>query len=69
MGEILASGYLEVKRRYVCRFERRILERLLEHYNWNLSRMARDIKMDRSNLLRLLKSNGFYRVGEAARSV
>jgi transcriptional regulator of acetoin/glycerol metabolism len=62
-----AHGFIELKRRWCDSFEREYLTSILVKTSGNVSAAARDAKLDRSNLLRLLRRHGLraqdYRKG------
>jgi DNA-binding NtrC family response regulator len=71
-GEALTDdphGFIELKRRWCDSFEREYLTSILVKTSGNVSAAARDAKLDRSNLLRLLRRHGLraqdYRKGES----
>ena len=56
--ELLAMPYKEARTRVLDDFERRYLERLIDRSKHNVSAAARQARMDRSYLLKLLQRHG-----------
>lgn len=53
-----AEGYMELKKRWCDSFEREYLVAALNRHGGNVSAAARESRLDRSNLLRLLRRHG-----------
>ena len=53
-----ADGYMELKKKWCENFEREYLVSTLNRHDGNVSAAAREARIDRSNLLRLLRRHG-----------
>jgi len=60
-GALSARPYREAKAELLDRFERAYLEDLLRRADGNVSKAAREAKMDRSHLIELVKKHGLSR--------
>ena len=52
--------FKDAKQKIVEEFEREYLEDLMERNNYNLSKAAREAKIDRKHLRNLLKKHGIH---------